>query len=264
MSAHSGPRISFRLGADLRLIDAGPAGRALAVPAQRGFNQPLHGARGLLALLVLLFHVAQSGVPGFAVLSAGIGQAVLSSLQFGVEIFFCISGYIVTGALRRAGTPARFLIDRAVRILPVLWLTLAVIIPVGLVTHQSQVAQLPLTDLAWILPVNLMAMAGIVPVPVLHLAAWSLSYELSFYAIAATLWWLPAEQKLARCCACTLAACLTIWHPRAIFFVVGVLVARTDLTRSPHPGHPGQSSRPDPDRLHGRLARRPVWRRSQW
>ena len=237
MSAHLPTGVSHRNLTDFRqVLDALPQRVGQARPAspllpKQGFNATLHGARGLLALLVVLFHVAQSGVPGFAAQSAGLGQAALVSLQFGVEIFFCISGYIVTGALCRAATPARFVIDRAIRILPVLWVTLAVIIPLGLVTHQSQIAQVPLLDLAWILPVNLLALAGMVPVPVLHLAAWSLSYELTFYAIAAVLWWLPENQKFGRFCTCALATGLTIWHPRAIFFLVGVLVARTDLTR---------------------------------
>ena len=211
-------------------ISAAPAGREQGVKPT-GFNPTVHGARGLLALLVCIFHVARSGVPGFALQDLTLPHAALMSLQFGVEIFFCISGFIVVGALQRAATPGSFMLDRAIRILPVLWLTLAVLVPLGLATHQGVFAGLHVRDLGWILPANLLALAGVLPIPVLHLAAWSLSYELLFYITAAALWWLPAQQKAARFAVLAVATGLIIWHPRAVFFAVGMLVAKLDISR---------------------------------
>jgi peptidoglycan/LPS O-acetylase OafA/YrhL len=211
-------------------------GRTAAADAPRAaqkFNRHVHGARGLLALFVFIFHVGCCGVPGLPFEARALPHAGLITLQFGVEIFFCISGFIVAGALGRAHSPCHFLTERAIRILPVLWATLAVVIPLGLLTHQHQFAGLAAGDLAWIIPLNLAALAGAVPVPVLHLAAWSLSYELLFYGVAATLWWLPARRVGLRALAGGVAAGLVIWHPRALFFAIGYLVSRTDITRHP-------------------------------
>ncbi len=216
-----------------------PGSRADAVPILKpvahsaSFNHGVHGARGLLALLVFVFHIACSDVQSFPIQNLAVPHAGLISLQFGVEIFFCISGFIVVGALKRAGTPVSFMLDRAMRILPVLWLTLAIIIPLGLLTHQREFAGLGLRELAWVVPFNLVPLAGVLPVPVLHMAAWSLSYELVFYVVAATLWFLPQGRLGLRMVTAAVAAGLVIWHPRALFFAVGVLVSRTDITRHP-------------------------------
>jgi peptidoglycan/LPS O-acetylase OafA/YrhL len=217
---------------------AGGAGRMVqplirANPGASGFNRNLHGARGMLALAVLVFHVARCGLASFSWTAWAGPRAALISLQFGVELFFCISGFIVVGALTRARSPGGFLIDRAIRILPVLWASLAVVIPLLYLTHQGAFAGAGLRDPAWVLSINLVALAGLLPVPVLHMAAWSLSYEVAFYAVAAGLWWIPARQPALRFLVAAVAAVLVLVHPRALFFAVGVLVARVDFGRLP-------------------------------
>ena len=198
------------------------------------FNANIQGARGLLAFMVFIFHVGCSGLPSFAVL--GVNGSVIAPvlcLQYAVEIFFCISGTIVVGALQRARTPTQFLTDRAIRIIPVLWLTLAVVVPLGIATHQAQYASWSLRDLAWIIPANLILLPGAFKLPLLHMAAWSLSYEMLFYIVAVTVWWAAPRSKLVRTIILCVAIGLVAWQPRAVFFAVGVLVARTDISRHP-------------------------------
>ena len=201
-------------------------------PTSSGFNVNVHGARGMLALMVFVFHIASCGLPNFA-LFGGSGHVVpaLLCLQYGVEIFFCISGTIVVGALQRTRSPGEFLFSRAIRILPVLWVTLAVIVPLGIATHQGPFADWTGHDLAWIIPVNLVLLPGAFPLPVLHMAAWSLSYEMLFYVAAVAVWWAAPRGKLVHRAVLFAAFALVAWQPRAIFFAVGVLVARTDLSR---------------------------------
>ena len=198
-----------------------------------GFNVNVHGARGMLALMVFVFHVASCGLPSLA-LFGGVGHVppALICLQYGVEIFFCISGTIVVGALQRTRSPGEFLFSRAIRILPVLWVTLAVIVPLGMATHQGPYASWTAHDLAWIIPANLALLPGAFPLPVLHMAAWSLSYEMLFYVAAVAIWWAAPRHKLVRGGVLVAAFALVAWQPRAIFFAVGVLVARTDLSRN--------------------------------
>ena len=213
---------------------AAPMGRTERSAAPTRFNANIQGARGLLALMVFIFHIGCSGLPNFSVFAAnGSVIAPVLCLQYAVEIFFCISGTIVVGALRRARTPAQFLTDRAIRIIPVLWLTLAVVVPLGLATHQAQYATWSLRDLAWIIPANLILLPGAFKLPLLHMAAWSLSYEMLFYIVAVTMWWAAPKSRLVRTIVLCLAIGLIAWQPRAVFFAVGVLVARTDISRHP-------------------------------
>lgn len=192
-------------------------------------NPYLRGTRGLLALLVFTFHIGASGTPSFRWQTQAFPHAALVSLQFSVEVFFCISGYLIVSTLNRARGPGQFFRNRAVRILPVLWMTLAILVPLGLATRQGVFSTLPWTDLPWVLPANLLPLAGALPIPILHIAAWSLSYELVFYVIAAALWWLPSRHRCARVAVVALAAGFVGCHPRAIFFAVGAMVARVDF-----------------------------------
>ena len=61
------------------------------------FNVALNGYRGLCALLVFVFHVGSAGVTDWPADSLG-GEAtgyLWSSLTYGVEMFFMISGFVI-------------------------------------------------------------------------------------------------------------------------------------------------------------------------
>ena len=224
------PRV-ITASAEFGFVDAHT--KCQPVSSAPDFNLNIQGARGLLASMVFVFHVASSGLPTFTALGgAGSPIPTLVCLQYGVEIFFCISGTIVVGALQRAKSPGQFLADRAMRILPVLWVTLAVIVPLGIVTHQPQYAAWGARDLAWIVPSNLVLLPGVFDVPILHMAAWSLSYEMLFYVAAVCIWWAAPRHRLIHRATLLAAAVAIGWQPRAIFFAVGVFVAWTDLSRN--------------------------------
>ena len=65
--------------------------------------------RGIAATLVLLFHIGNLGF--------------LSKYGFyGVDIFFVISGYLMAKISEREITPFKFMLDRAIRIIPLYWI----------------------------------------------------------------------------------------------------------------------------------------------
>jgi peptidoglycan/LPS O-acetylase OafA/YrhL len=81
----------------------------------------LDGLRGLLAVYVLLGHMAP-----FAVLPAAV-QSALSHGGAAVDVFFVLSGLVITQSLLRAGGKAMpFLITRLARIYPVFLLVFVV------------------------------------------------------------------------------------------------------------------------------------------
>ena len=94
------------------LLNPGPVRHGTADRIRR--LDCLDGLRGLLAVYVLLGHMAP-----FAVLPDWL-QAGLSHGQAAVDVFFVLSGLVITQSLQQAGGGARrFLILRATRIFPV-------------------------------------------------------------------------------------------------------------------------------------------------
>lgn len=192
-----------------------------------GFNRPVHGARGVFAGAVFVFHVVNSGLATWPLLASHAAQFLTRTTEYGVELFFCISGFVIAGTLRRARGPAGFLEDRAIRIFPVLWVSILVIAALGALSGYHGYGEISLGRMAWLLPANLLAMPGIFPLLALHPAAWSLSYEFSFYGVCASGWALRRRLG-ARAMLALLAlpsAALLAFYPRAVFFVSGALVA---------------------------------------
>jgi peptidoglycan/LPS O-acetylase OafA/YrhL len=195
------------------------------------FNPFVQGARGAFCLLLFIFHVANSGLPSFRFLSVGVANQFLLSLQFGVELFFGISGFVIIGAVRRTSDPWKFLLDRAIRILPVLWATMPIVLTLEYLGHRFGVNDIPLYDLFPLVLANLLCLPPIVPLPLLHQAAWSLSFEFTFYIFAAVSIWLRAFRgRMALVLAVPVSVFLYL-HPRAWFFLPGVLVASGVMSR---------------------------------
>ena len=209
---------------------------AIVQPEQAGssFNKNVHGARGLFAFLVFLFHVVNSGLATSPVLQVPIIDFLARTSEYGVELFFCISGYVISGTLRRARSPVTFLEDRAIRVYPVLTCSILTIVGLGLTTGVRGYANVHLSALVWTLPVNLLALPGVLPLANIHPAAWSLSYELFFYAYCAISWTLRRPLgRMLPWLAVPVGFVAVIFYPRAIFFAAGALVAQ---------GWPQQSS----------------------
>jgi peptidoglycan/LPS O-acetylase OafA/YrhL len=190
------------------------------------FNSGIHGARGLFAVMVFIYHVVNSGLPTFPIVAGSPFELyMLRALKFGVELFFGVSGYVIIGALVRAPSMPAFLWDRATRIYPLLWITLTAIIIASIATHHWLP---PLTDIV----LNFAALPPFVPLPQINPAAWSLGYEITFYALCAAaflsrralgrFWW-PAVIAVS--------IVAIAFFPKALLMPVGLLIA-ADMAKS--------------------------------
>ena len=170
-------------------------------------------------MMVFFYHVVNSGLDGFIPQDAPFTLYFLRSFQFGVELFFGISGYVILGALARAPSIRSFAWDRVTRIFPLLWLTIGAITVLSLVSHSW------LPDVvSWVL--NLFALPPFIPLAQVNPAAWSLGYELSFYALCALFWALRARgQTWWRPVAIVLGIALLVLFPRGALFPAGLMIA---------------------------------------
>ncbi|WZO97582.1 acyltransferase [Isosphaeraceae bacterium EP7] len=93
-----------------------------SIPSElRGHVPALDGLRGLAVLLVLVFHIAQSEVAP----SGGIARAFYGATrigQTGVDLFFVLSGFLITGILYDTKASPRYFFNfygrRTLRIFP--------------------------------------------------------------------------------------------------------------------------------------------------
>ena len=201
---------------------------------QTSFNPYIHGARGLFCLLVVFYHIWNSGLPRWPV--PELLDSAMESFRYGVELFFAISGFVIFVTMRPvlAGTktPLDFIINRATRIFPVLWVTIIVFLPMGIYKGEDRIAE-QLTPL-WLFGVkligNFLALGPIWPVPVLYGVAWTIGYEFVFYTLC--FGYLAARFYLGRNLmwpVILIGLAIIAYHPRAMFFVSGILVAQGAL-----------------------------------
>lgn len=205
-------------------ISCGDARRLGSAWATMMRNPYLHGLRGALALSVLLFHIDNSGLPTFSGPISGCIHFFVSSMEHSVEIFFGISGIVIVLAFRKTPSAWRFMADRALRIFPVLWTTVLVISSL-LVFDRRHV--IPLSGATIV--ANLLGLAEFLPVPTIHPASWSISFELVFYAMFVLFACLAIA--VPRMVAIAIVACVgasfILTHVRAACFLSGMVIATT-------------------------------------
>lgn len=196
-----------------------------------GFNLSLNGYRGLCAMLVFAFHLGSAGVIAWPSGSAFADAATgfWTSFAYGVEMFFMISGFVILGSLERHASVGGFLRDRVVRIFSAWTPSLLVVAAVCIALQMKAFAGVTPAEGLGIFIANLVLVPPLVNVPMINPVSWSLTYEWVFYLTAAATA-LSLRRGAASRWALTLwiafAALFIAMYPRALFFLVGVLVYR--------------------------------------
>lgn len=139
----------------------------------------LDGLRGIAILLVFAYHYGLGGIHSASALVRAVGT-VCGVGWSGVDLFFVLSGYLITGILfdtrQDPGYYKKFYVRRALRIFPVYYLFAAVLFVVGSHWRVGHISFLFYVGypFALIIP-SLIA----IPLHITHL--WSLSVEEQFY-----------------------------------------------------------------------------------
>ena len=161
------------------LVVADPAGTVSAFEARR--RNPVNLLRGAAVSAVVVHHLAVYEGTAIPYLSAVGGQ-------FGVQLFFLISGFLLAQSAGRR-TWAHFLAGRAVRILPCYWVALCV---AGWLLERPQ---LPAhVDEVLDFVANALALGHLRPYGLFRFdtlfVSWTLTIEWTWYlALPALAWW---------------------------------------------------------------------------
>lgn len=195
-----------------------------AAGEKASFNPAIQGLRGLAALFVYLFHVYDMPRK-LGLLPDDISpilKTAILSLQSGVDLFFMISGFLITGSLIRHANARAFLVDRIIRIYPVFFFLHVFLFALAPVIKYKWMTDI--SPLSWLLNFfsNLLFLPGVFDLPLMQLNAWSLSYEWAFYLFSTLVYILWGRKPMvAKIFLVTAMPLLIGIYPRALFFVVG-------------------------------------------
>lgn len=137
----------------------------------------IEAGRGLAALLVVLYHINGSFLSD-KYWHTRVAGGVLGIGYIGVEFFFVLSGFIILQVhAADVGCPPRFghyVMKRFVRIYPIYWIFLALMIASTIVTGLGQ-------PLNWSLILQSIILIGPDEAKVPLTVAWTLFHEIAFY-----------------------------------------------------------------------------------
>jgi len=162
----------------------------------------LDGIRGIAILLVLIDHLAP-----YAPVSWGIWRLAMGAGWVGVDLFFVLSGFLITGILLRtkaaSNRASSFYARRALRIFPIYYLVL--LIAFSIAGHSAWLrSNLPspafrITYFAYLQNLFMYHGPGFIPTNILgHF--WSLAVEEQFYLVWPWLVWILPGRILPRVC----------------------------------------------------------------
>ena len=207
--------------AGLFAIPAGNAGTSA-----RHFNAAVHGLRGMAAFMVFLAHVI-GGIGENVYPANATYQSVIAAPwnfgRWGVWLFFVISGYVILPSVLRY-TASDFALRRFLRIYPLFFAFSLLFIAVNAYTNAFPSLRDPFTIVSALLLVNLLTHTQ-----QLTPNAWSLSYEVLFYAVTCLMVWAGRRRNLWWLATLTLMAGLVMArYPAMAFFLAGICVRLLD------------------------------------
>jgi peptidoglycan/LPS O-acetylase OafA/YrhL len=195
--------------------------------SQSQFNQNIHGCRGLFASLVFLFHVENADLLARYFWNTKFVLWFFPSFASGVELFFCISGYVILMSMMRTSTATKFMTDRLLRIMPVVIVLQVLLFVGGSIVHDKQFAEsATLWEWSWLFVANALLLPGIFDIPQINPPAWSLSFEMLFYIVACLFYYrisrVVTDRRRLMLLIGVVALPFFALYPRAAFFSVGI------------------------------------------
>lgn len=221
--------------------------RLYELPSTANRIASLEGMRGLAVALVFWVHYHSLFGPWAGALLEPLSFRLYVTGHAGVDIFFILSGYLISGlVLERRPPLRRFLWRRAVRLWPAFLPVFALYTIASLALPELSKMPPAWPDAVVWLTANALLLPGFFDIKPMITVAWSLSYEVVFYTslgIGAACVALHRWSSTMRCLALLLFAGFYLWfcyvygwifyprihlapgvHPRMVLFIGGMLV----------------------------------------
>lgn len=181
----------------------------------------LDGLRGVAVLIVMVLHFTMIEPSGPV---ESLFKGVVSAGWAGVDLFFVLSGFLITGILCDAkskhGYFRTFYIRRSLRIFPLYFgflFLLFVIVPLLMPTHAEPERAVERLMLWGYLGNFAFASVGWEGMPAHTTHLWSLAVEEQFYLIWPLVVWWASRRQLIRICIC---AIILAWVTRAVLYLI--------------------------------------------
>ena len=193
-------------------------------------NANIHGLRGIACSLVLILHALQVADLrlGTQLTSHPMLASPLLGFAAGVDMFFMISGYLIVDSLVRHDDIKRFLINRLIRIFPLVLILETIVFALD---PFDSYRSLPEGSSHWgWFAANLLFLPGLFLQDKFAAIAdaWSLSYEAAFYAFCASAYFIQCRmtqgKAAARAVLLALGGVMVLSYSRSIFFLIGAAV----------------------------------------
>ncbi|PPG05247.1 acyltransferase [Pseudoclavibacter sp. RFBI5] len=136
----------------------------------------LDGLRGLAAAAVVVGHFTTTFSVHYP--TAAASSFELHHGQFGVQLFFLISGFVILMTADRAKRASDFAISRFARLYPAYWIAVVISVVVGALANVPGTQLTPLQTL-----LNFTMIQRLLLVPDVNGAFWTLAVEMQFYII---------------------------------------------------------------------------------
>ena len=164
---------------------------AAAGPARTGGRLAwLDVLRGLAALAVVFNHFGYFVPPGLK----GAVYQWINPGDYGVFVFFIISGYIVPASLERKGSVRSFWVSRLFRLYPLYLLAVAIAVALYMVHVGGLHGEG--SDLETSVLSQMLMMSNVLAGQNLPNVVWSLSYEMIFYLLLTALFMARVERPM--------------------------------------------------------------------
>jgi peptidoglycan/LPS O-acetylase OafA/YrhL len=204
--------MTVRDGAAPVMHDATPLSTGATADAS-GRVSALDGVRGVAILLVLVYHLALYGAPPATSAGGRLLHAIAGVGWVGVDLFFVLSGFLITGILHDAKAGEHyfrnFYVRRALRIFPLYFGVLAVVcgvLPRLIPQHDGLRSLVAQSAWYWSYATNVLIAREGWPAFVALAHFWSLAVEEQFYLVWPVIVLLLGHRTLIVLCVALLVA----------------------------------------------------------
>ena len=147
----------------------------------------VHALRGLAALWVVLFHVAEAGhINGLRSQLPSWADVLFTAGHLGVAVFFALSGFVITHSVAGASITSsyigRFALRRSIRLDPPYWASILFVVAVGYLSAQVKGEPFAFPSFPQTLA-HLFYLQTLLGFPQINWVYWTLTYEIQFYLV---------------------------------------------------------------------------------